>query len=1646
MDHKQIVVVLGMHRSGTSAITRGLQVLGVDLGGNLLSAEQGNNEKGFFEDAAVTDFNVELLKALGHDWHTLTPILPEELESSIAQDQKVRAIELLRGKLAGIECFGVKDPRMARLLPFWQSVFAALELKVSYVVAFRNPKSVAHSLVKRNGFELEKGYFLWLEHMLLSMKYSKGTSRVFVNYDLMLQEPQTQLQRISASLGLPFDPQGAEFLEYQHKFLERGLQHNIFTAQELSNDPAVPVDVLKLSNLLVALCQDERADDQALDTVLDALHRNMQERVPAYRLMRHFEDQSAETNSRLDEQAALSERNVQAIKAGLVDLESRHNALESAHCDLASRHKDLIVQHQHLQTLHSTLASEYVNLESRERALENRVGAVNGVLADSERSIQSLQAELQRHASGRFLLKSLALHMAERFGLRYRGDNPAESELFDADYYLTTYDDVRAAGVDPLWHYLEHGWREGRDPSAGFSTKAYLDHYTDVRLRRINPLIHYLRHGYYEGRSIFDTKGRNYHLSRKLSRHRTVVQLLNLVSRQPQLLGRFVREARRGGVRHAIAIAARAVKRHQKRLTLSKVPEPLSEIALTEYEVLKVVPYYLDPYLQADSMPISAMVAVHLHLSGGTVSVTWSDYLKQIPVEFDLFISLAGTARIDDKSLRAAVPLLRKLEVESVPTENAHLAPLIIQFGSRLVGYDYVAHFHDMAGQDSAVIDRMDLLCGSPASVGQIFDLLGNDAKVVFPVENQAEQALSVEAGWSDARGVVSTALKKHLRVDDVSFPSAEFPHVGMFWARLNTITDFIGLDLQYEDFAASGAARLIRSLERLLLICTATHEGRNYQLESPQLSREPLGYYEPQCDYSASIVHDTVKVLAYYLPQFHPTPENDEWHGEGFTEWYKVRSANPLFYGHYQQHVPHPDIGYYHLDGPAQLMQQAEMMKKSGVHGLIFYHYWFTGRMILEKPAQMLLDNPQIDMPFCFCWANENWTRRWDGNEQEVLLGQVYSEDDARDFIRYLIPFFKDERYIKVDGRPKLSVYRPSSIEHSERYIAIWREECEKAGVKAPYVVATLTRGATHPQDYGMDAAIERVLHDWTADAVADTRSQLRPYWPLEGSVLNYSEVADHYMGQDLGKDFTLFRSLVPTWDNTARYGTRAYVLNNFTTSKFQSWLEQLIDYSEQHLPEDRRFVVINAWNEWAEGAHLEPDTRFGYGYLNSIGRAMSGQSFAAIDHVLPDSDLTLNIVLKAEALARLEAEPATRDKFFKCLASSGVFERCSVAIQSDQVFKVLRDQGVKVSSPVADAADFTLEFDDICLFPADSIESLLKMAIRHKGFAVSANLRNDPEFVQGESTVNFMIEVDQVACMVLRPNVDVLGYKICCEAACLRFMPEVAGTSAKPDSVTTIMRYHRRGERASLINALLSLIAQSGCKVKPVLAIQDMNDDEMAVLEKELAKLPWDNDFKPVIRRYFSTEEKPDLRSLMLNDALKAVGHGYAAFLDYDDMLFPTAYAVLLEQIKSSGKNATFARVYSTMVDATTGCTIKREKIYDYGESYRDFVEHNHAPLHSFLLDLDKCDLEAVTYFDDMKYMEDYYLTMQLFTRAGTDWASLRTCGFIGDYIHRVGCDAHTLALTDEQQRTDLLSSESYQVCEARIKAMRDRLLAHA
>jgi lipopolysaccharide biosynthesis protein len=396
----------------------------------------------------------------------------------------------------------------------------------------------------------------------------------------------------------------------------------------------------------------------------------------------------------------------------------------------------------------------------------------------------------------------------------------------------------------------------------------------------------------------------------------------------------------------------------------------------------------------------------------------------------------------------------------------------------------------------------------------------------------------------------------------------------------------------------------ILHAMERLILVAANLPGKIAYKVMSDKFDRK-LTYYENQLDFETQLKdYNGPKVYSFYLPQFHAIAENDLWHGKGFTEWVKVRSAQPLFEGHYQQHVPHPDFGYYeHTEDSEIFSKQARAMKNAGVDGQIFYHYWFQGKLILEGPARRLLEDASIDMPFAFCWANENWTRRWDGLEDDVLLRQDYDLDDATNFIRYLIPFFKDSRYIRRDGSVLLIVYNADKNPLMKEYASIWERECASEGITI-HLVYVLRGEAKHPAEFGMSAALERPLSNWAYGRIRDVSKDLHSYSKLKADILSYSDVVSYFKREVPKHDFEVVPSLLPGFDNTARYGGNAHVVHESLPDMFSDWLRDTIDRA-QELSEKNRFVVINAWNEWAEGAHLEPDLRFGYAFLNAVGRA---------------------------------------------------------------------------------------------------------------------------------------------------------------------------------------------------------------------------------------------------------------------------------------------------------------------------------------------------------------------------------------------------------------------------------------------------------
>nr|WP_320115706.1 glycoside hydrolase family 99-like domain-containing protein [uncultured Desulfuromonas sp.] len=1070
---------------------------------------------------------------------------------------------------------------------------------------------------------------------------------------------------------------------------------------------------------------------------------------------------------------------------------------------------------------------------------------------------------------------------------------------------------------------------------------------------------------------------------------------------------------------------------------------------------MRIVPHYLDPFLPPDPArgQVDKKIAIHLHLYYADMLELFYHRLSNIPYPFDLYVSVcSSSAQAQARTQFKKLPCIKTLTVEKVPNRGRDIAPFVIQFGSRLSTYDIVGHFHTKksphCSQLSLWCDHiLDLLLGeeqSSAHIEQIVSLLEDSAKIVYP-EGQT-QILKDASGWAANHAIAADLLQRYTDIDIREYPIVEFPEGTMFWARADALAPMLRLPLQWKDFPLEpipADGTLAHALERLVLVLADSAPGKFYRLHSGD-SVQDYRYYEAPQDYSGSVADD-VKVLSYYLPQFHPIPENDQWHGKGFTEWTNVRSANPLFEGHYQQHIPHSDLGYYLLDTPDTLRKQARMMHAAGVSGQIFYHYWFTGKLILEQPAGMLLEHPDIDMPFCFCWANENWTRCWDGNEEDVLLRQDYSAADARAFIRYLLPFFKDQRYIRIEDRPVLFIYRPSSIPDPAQYLDIWEAECSAAGLRKPYVVAVLTRGASDPRPFGMDAGAERVLHDWTAGAVADIRDSLIPCdQPLEGSVLPYPQVADFYMSQTQAQEFTWFRSVVPNFDNTARYAHKAILLHDANPYDFSRWLRSCVDYSRRHLPAGQRFVVVNAWNEWAEGAHLEPDSRHGYAYLNAVGRVLS--AFPDAD-CTPTAEVSPGLNLRLELLpplqAQLERDPALKQQFADSLASSSLLQKCCADINVNlpglsSRLRPCRKSGEKQKY------DFILQFRRAALFPPETLNRMLQTALAAPESSVVGNVYGGDSLIL-DTAPNGAITPAQasMAPVILYPSsapAGYLNYRLRPDASAFIADPGCLTSTDLPE-VTTIIRYHKEASAELLHAALYSLAAMRDCIVHPLIAAQDLTDEQHRTLEHLLNRVPWKKGTTPRIDAYRSPGSTGDLRARMLTQTLQKVTTRYAAFLDYDDLLMPHAYATLLQRLHKTRKAVTFGRVYSTTRDPDTGRYLKRYREFTHGRTYEDFLSCNHAPLHSFLLDLAQLDVSRLTYQEGQRYLEDYYLTLQLFTRDNADWQSLELDNCIGDYIHTVG-PGNTLAVTTEEQRRNLVESPHYRECLKHINELRATL----
>ncbi len=346
-------------------------------------------------------------------------------------------------------------------------------------------------------------------------------------------------------------------------------------------------------------------------------------------------------------------------------------------------------------------------------------------------------------------------------------------------------------------------------------------------------------------------------------------------------------------------------------------------------------------------------------------------------------------------------------------------------------------------------------------------------------------------------------------------------------------------------------------------------------------------------------------KLLAYYLPQFHRVAENDRWWGAGFTEWTAIARGMPRFEGHYQPRIPR-DLGHYDLASPDAMRRQIKMARGAGIHGFVHYFYWFNGKRLLETPTETMLADRSLDFPFCLMWANENWSRRWDGSEQEVLIRQDYRLEDEPDLLAEFARHFDDPRYIRLSGRPLLMLYRCGIIPDCAAMLARWRAAFRHGWGEDPILLMAQSFDDRSPSEFGCDGAVEFPPHKLSS-AIRPVNQKIRLYDSnMRGQIYAYDDLVAASLAEKT-PDFPLIRCALPGWDNDARREGAGMALLGASPAKYQAWLTELIARTDSARVFGERIVCLNAWNEWAEGAYLEPDLHYGAAFLNATGRAVA-------------------------------------------------------------------------------------------------------------------------------------------------------------------------------------------------------------------------------------------------------------------------------------------------------------------------------------------------------------------------------------------------------------------------------------------------------
>jgi|GEM_PF-1659655 len=714
--------------------------------------------------------------------------------------------------------------------------------------------------------------------------------------------------------------------------------------------------------------------------------------------------------------------------------------------------------------------------------------------------------------------------------------------LFDAAWYLGQNPDVAATGIDPLEHYVKWGAGEGRNPNPLFDAAWYLARNPDVAGAGLSPLEHYCEWGANEGRDPSPLFSTNWYLAQNPDVAAAGVNPLAHYLEHGALEGRDP---------HPLFDTSWYLAQNPEVRGLNPLEHYLRWGC---YHRLSPNPLFDTAWYLAQHADIAALKIDPLqhYLDCG-----WREGRDPHP----LFDSSWYLEQNPDLHWEIN-PLRHYLEFGGAEGRNPH--PL----------FDSKCYLE----QDPAINDenvnplKHYLLHGAeePRSPHPLFDsgrylatYLGDT------VEKHNPLAHYLTSGWRlgyHPNPQFDPNLYLHVHPDVAEAGIEPFTHYilsGRKEGRVSTV-DEISFKSHKPDFEVP---------------------------REPALPPEGTG--------------TDVKAIAFYLPQFHRIPENDAWWGEGFTEWSNVRRGHPNFEGHYQPHVPSL-LGYYDLSEQSVLEKQTQLARQAGIYGFCYHYYWFGGRVLLDLPVRRIVETGKPDFPFCICWANENWTRRWDGKESEILIAQRHSPDDDLAFIKKIEPVLRLKNYIRVEGKPVLLVYRPSLLPDARATLERWRSYAHNVGLGDLHLVIVYSFSEQRSAEfYGFDAAVQFPPHLQATPVTPRIPGKSRDF---TGFIYDYTEVRRYALEQfaSAPAQTKLYPGVMPSWDNTARQRTRSTIWVNSSPEAYYEWLAEASRLVRAKSSQSEQLVFINAWNEWAEGCHLEPDERYGYAWLNATSLAL--------------------------------------------------------------------------------------------------------------------------------------------------------------------------------------------------------------------------------------------------------------------------------------------------------------------------------------------------------------------------------------------------------------------------------------------------------